>query len=134
MESKLPEKVAQMAAAPTDDNRAAFYHALASAQVYFPSPPPADGPGRYAVKEGDQFNLTVTRGPSGEPMMVVYANPEALVAFHPGEPYAGVDARIVLHLARTNGHGVIIQSVHEGKASWAGVPPDHVVSILELPH
>jgi hypothetical protein len=131
MESKLPELVARMAAAPTDENREAFYRALASSQVLFPSQPPATGPGRYAVKQGDQFTLTAVPGPAGEKMLVLFANREALGAFHPGQPYAEIDAPVVLRLAQENGYGVIIQSVHEGKASWAGVRPEHVTGVLE---
>jgi hypothetical protein len=131
MESQLPELVAQMAAAPNDASRDAFYRGLASSQVYFPTKdtPPAEG--RYVIQAGDNYTIPAVPGPAGEPMLMVFANPTALAAFHPNQPYAGIDGRVVLQIAKTSNHGVIVQSVHQGRASWAGVRSEDVANILE---
>jgi hypothetical protein len=130
MDSKLPELVAQLAAAHTDENLDAFYRALATSQVYFATADAPEEPGPYVIKPGDNYTIPAVPGPAGEPMLVVFANPESLAAFYPGQPYAGVDGRVVLNVARTSKHGVIVQSVHQGKASWAGVRPEHIDGIL----
>ena len=131
MESKLPELVAVLAAAPTDENRDAFYRALAKSEVYFATADAPPEPGPYVIKAGDNYTIPAVPGPEGEPMLVVFANPIALAACHPGQPYAGVDGRVVLQMAKNSDHGIIVQSVHEGRASWAGVRPEHVAGILE---
>jgi hypothetical protein len=125
----LGQLVTLVADDPTAANREALYGRLLFSKVGARAPTSLPS-GKHVTTEAENVRIPSTRGQDGNVYLLVCCDIPAMGIAFPGDRYFELDARVVLEMAASNGTGVIIQNMLDGKQSWTAVPKEDVADIL----
>ena len=128
----LGQLVMLVADDPSLANRNAFYGCLLFSKVGIRVTNPGGvlQPGTRVTTKDDSVAIPSAMGPDGNCYLVVYCDIPALWAAFPHDAFSELDARVVLEMARSNGHGVIVQNSTGDREAQAAVSKEHVADVL----